>query len=66
MGSVLAGPQQGGQDAATDLYPYPVILTFGQSQTWTVAAGPSGKATSCTLVRFVSSPHVTAGHFGAS
>jgi hypothetical protein len=58
--------QQGVQDAATDLYPYPVILTFGQSQTWTLAAGWSGKATSCTVVRFVSSPHVPAGHFGTS
>ena len=66
VGSVLAGPQQGGQDAATDLYPYPVFLTFGQSQTWTLAAGWSGKATSCAVVRFVSSPGVPAGHFGTS
>lgn len=66
VGSVLAGPQQGGQNAATDLFPYPVFLTFGQSQTWTLAAGWSGKATSCAVVRFSSSPRVPAGHFGTS
>jgi hypothetical protein len=66
VGSVLAGPQQGSQDASTDLYPYPVYLTFGQSQTWTLAAGWSGKATICVVVRFVSSPRVPAGHFATT
>jgi hypothetical protein len=64
VGSILAGPQQGGQNAVTDLFPYPVYLTFGQSQTWTLAAGWTGVATSCRVVQFTSSPTVPLGHFG--
>ena len=64
MGSVAAGPQEGGQDAVTDMYPYPAYLTFQQSQTWTLAAGWKGTATSCTVVQLTSSPQVPKGQLG--
>ena len=58
VGSAAAGPQSGGQDAVTDLYPYPVYMTDQQSQTWTLAAGWTGTATSCRVVEVTSSPQV--------
>ena len=66
VGSVVAGPQQGGQDAARDLDPYPVYLTFGQTQIWTLAAGWQGNATSCTVPTITSSPQVPLGQLGTS
>lgn len=66
IGSTLAGPQNGGQDAATDLYPYPVYLTFRQSQTWTLAAGWQGTATSCVIAKVTSSPQVPQNRLGTS
>lgn len=65
VGSVVAGPQEGGQDAVSDLDPYPVYLTFGQSQTWTLEAGWHGTATSCTVPRITSSPQVPSDELGS-
>lgn len=64
VSSVVAGPQNGGQSAATDLTPYPVYLTFSQSQTWTLEAGWTGTASNCTVVRLSTSPQVPRGQFG--
>jgi hypothetical protein len=64
VSSIVAGAQNGGQDAATDLNPYPVYLTFSQTQTWTLEAGWTGTASSCTVVRMSSSPQVPNGQFG--
>jgi hypothetical protein len=65
VGSVAAGAQEGTQNAATDLYPYPVYLTFQQSQTWTLAAGWTGSASRCTVVKVTSSPQVPQSQLGS-
>jgi hypothetical protein len=64
VGSVAAGPQEGFQNATTDMYPYPVYLTFEQAQTWTLEAGWTGVAASCTVVKLTSSPQVPQGQLG--
>jgi hypothetical protein len=64
VGSVDAGAQNGGQNATNDLYPYPVYLTNSQSQTWTLEAGWQGTASSCTVVKVVSSPQVPQDQVG--
>jgi hypothetical protein len=64
VSSLVAGAQNGGQDAATDLNPYPVFLTFSQSQIWTLEAGWTGTASSCTVVRMSTSPQVPSSQFG--
>ena len=64
VSSLVAGPQSGFQDPRTNLYPYPVYLTFSQSQTWTLQAGWTGTASSCTVVKMSSSPEVPRGQFG--
>jgi hypothetical protein len=66
VSSLVAGPQRGGQDPETDLNPYPAYLTFSQTQTWTLRAGWTGAASSCAVVRMLTSPQVPSDQFGSS
>lgn len=72
VGSVLAS--ESGNRASTSgasayvnaIYPSPVYLTPEQSQTWTLPAGWTGTATSCTVVKLTSSPQVPQDQLGQS
>lgn len=46
------------------LNPSPVCLTPDQSQTWTLPAGWTDNATTCTVETLTSSPPIPSGHLG--
>ena len=48
------------------LIPASVILTLQQSQTWTLPAGWTGNATSCRVVKLITSPPVSQNQVGLS
>ena len=72
VGSILAsqngatGSSSGASAFVNALAPSPVFLTFDQSQTWTLPAGWTGSASSCTVERLTTSPQVPQGHVGQS
>jgi hypothetical protein len=58
VGSVAVGPQEGFWSWPSNIDP--VYLTYQQSQTWTLVAGWTGTANSCTVVKVTSTPQVPA------
>ncbi len=70
VGSILAseygdtGTASGASAYVNALDPAPVYLTFEQSQTWTLPAGWTGMANSCTVVALTSSPQVPQDQLG--
>lgn len=62
VGSILAS--HNGTTYVNGLEPSPIYLTFGQSRTWTLLAGWTGSANSCTVVKLNTSPQVPRDQVG--